>query len=175
MALQKMKIKVRTTLLSCFEGEKIPGGVVIPRKEFAEKRSARIHMYGTVEGTNQEVDVLLTPGLNGAPEFKKLSDIITREGTFECMGEVVESATIGGELVEFATPRVMTELTSETGDAQFKFVPRPVAKWAAEYEGHITPAVDYGKDMEASKAFSARRKEQRRNRRGTVTGEKTGL
>jgi hypothetical protein len=133
------------------------------REAFKESRTARIRLIGTAKVGNEEkeVEVLVTKRQDGVPEFKKLTDIIEREGTFECIGKLVESEEILGEMITYYPPRIKTELTDDKGEASFKYVAKPAPKWASEYgEWKVTP-VDYGKDVEQSKAFSDRRKASR--------------
>lgn len=167
-----LKIKVRTCVKACFDGEKIAGGKVMDTAEFAKKRSARISMYGVVEGTEKEVAVVLTPRMTGMGEFMALNEIIEREGTFEVMGHVEDQAEINGEIVVYDPPRVAVELSDENGEALFKFTPRPVAKWAAKFGEFKVDAVDYGRDEEASKAIAQRRRQARNARR---SGEQSSV
>jgi hypothetical protein len=163
--MEMLKIKVRTCVKACFDGEKIAGGRVLESAEFAKKRSARISLYGTIEGSDKEVAVVLTPRMTGVGEFMALNEIIEREGTFEVLGKVEESAEINGEIITYDPPRVAVELSDESGEAQFKFTPRAVAKWASKFGEFKTEAVDYGRDEEANKAMAQRRRQARNARK----------
>jgi hypothetical protein len=163
MNLTKHVVKVRTVQMAAFDGAKIAGGTELTRDDFKKSRTARIRMYGTttVGDKDQEVEVLITKRQDGVPEFMKLVDIIEREGTFECLGHIVEEEDILGEVHVYDTPRLKVELTDDKGNAAFKYVPKPAPLWAKEYGEWKTIPMDFGRDEEQSKSFAERRRATR--------------
>jgi hypothetical protein len=165
-SMEEYTVKVRTATMSCFEGEKVPGGTEITRDQFKEARSSRIRLFGTIQVDDKpmEVQLVVAPKRDGIPEFRKLTDIITREGEMVCKGEIITSEQIFEDLVEYDPPLIRMELTNEKGEAAFRYTPKPAPKWAAEYgEWQVTP-VDRGKDAAQTEAYVAKTRASRKER-----------